>query len=190
MPISTRPNIRNILANPTSTEDVAKKPMWLKLIRLDPANLDDIESAKAKVVLCGTSGDSATENMLNFLSETYDDLDAGRKSFLDFCFIDKSENPSCTVIHGINKFPTLLFFIFGMQIKKVTGEISNDTFQNYLEDFFKKSDWIANRIDTIEWTGTNPTLTDGIFEIKSTDVLEWTGTNPTLTDGIFEIMLA
>lgn len=190
MPVSSRENIRNVLANPTSPEDVALKPMWLNLIALDPTNLDDIESAKAKVVLYGESGSDKTENMLDLLDDAYGSLDAGRQSNLGFYFVDKVENSSVAAIYGVNQLPTLLFFIFGMQLKKVIGEISNIQLQEHLEDFFKKSDWVAERMDKIIWSGANPVLTNGTFEIKSTDIFEWSGTNPTLTDGTFEIIPA
>ena len=174
MPVSSRENIRNVLANPTSSEDVALKPMWLNLIKLDPANLDDIESAKAKVVLYGESGSDKTENMLNHLKDAYESLDVGRQSSVDFYFVDKAENPSVAAIHGINQFPALLFFIFGMQLKKVTGEISSAQLQDYLEDFFKKSDWSADRINKFIWTGNLLTKFNGNWSILFDDLI-WSG---------------
>ena len=186
MPVSSRENIRNVLANPTSPEDVALKPMWLNLIALDPTNLDDIESAKAKVVLYGESGSDKTENMLDLLDDAYGSLDAGRQSNLGFYFVDKVENSSVAAIYGVNQFPTLLFFIFGIQLKKVIGEISNIQLQDHLEDFFKKSDWVAERMNKIIWNGGELQVSNGDFEIQNSNI-EWSGNELNVSNGSWSI---
>lgn len=183
MSVSSRTNVRAILANPTSEQaTIEEKPMWIKLIQFNPTNLDNRQAIKGNIVLYGISNEEKTENMLDLMQELYGDHGEN----INFYFVDRDDNPSVTSMHGINQFPALIFFMAGMQLKKNVGEISSEIFSLKISDFSKKIEWIADRID-INWTGQNIQFEKGSYVIDDVDNISWSGQNIQFSNGSYVI---
>lgn len=108
---------------------------------------------------------------------------------IKFYFFDMDQSSGVSSVSSVDRVGTNILYIFGMEFRRFRSINSNTytAFATLLMDNFNNECNPSNLIDEIEWSGSNPALTNGIFEIKSEDIFEWTGTSPTLTNGIFEI---